>query len=620
MRELPIGAELVRGGVHFRVWAPRCKKVEVFLDNGSSFPLNAEKNGYFSGTVKNVKQGALYQFRLDNGEQLFPDPASRFQPQGPHGPSQVMDPKSFKWFDSRWKGIIDKAKVVLYELHVGTFTQEGTWLSALEKLPHLKDLGINVIEMMPINEWPGRFNWGYDGVNLYAPTHNYGHPDDLKAFINEAHKWGIGVILDVVYNHFGPDGNFLTQFSDLYFKRENNEWGAHINFDEEGSEEVRAFFIENAGYWIDEFHFDGLRLDACHSINDTTSPHIFLEIVQKVRKKGGRRATYVTAENEKQESKFLFSKKQGGYEFDAIWNEDFHHAAFVRLTGRNEAYFTDYLGKAQEFVAALKYNFLYQGQWYSWQKQRRGSPALDIEPQHFVHFLENHDQIANTGSAQRLHQLSHSRVYRALTTLLLLSPQIPLLFQGQEFGSSSPFYFFCEHSKELAALVKKGRLKFISQFKSLNDPEVKKRIPLPNEESTFTKSKLDWNEKERNHFLYQLHKDLIEMRTNDAVFGDVKERKIDAAVLNADAFLVRYFSAEGERLLIINLGIDLFIEPSPEPLLAPPLGHEWKMQWSTELPQYGGFGCREVPEKGNWNITGFSACIFHPEKIESLHE
>jgi len=611
--KIPIGAEKMNDGVHFRVWAPHCKKVEVIIDSKKTYPLQAEANGYFSGSVKNVEEGSLYQYILD-GKDHLPDPASRFQPKGPHKESQIIDFKTFQWTDTDWKGIESISKAVIYELHIGTFTHEGTWAAAQEKLEHLLDLGITMIEIMPIHEFSGTYNWGYDGVCLYAPTHHYGHPDELRAFINEAHRLGLAVILDVVYNHFGPEGNYLPRFSSFYLKQSKTEWGDAVNFDEEHSLPVREFFIENAGYWIEEFHFDGIRIDACHSILDKTKPHILLEITRKVREMGGHRKTYVTAENEKQQVRFVFPENEDGFAMDAIWNEDFHHAAFVRLTGHKEAYFSDYSGHAREFVSSLKYNFLYQGQWYEWQKKHRGTPSLNVAKHHFIHFLENHDQIANTGCGKRLHQLSHHSTYRAMTTLFLLSPQIPLIFQGQEFASSSPFYYFCDHPEELAAKIVKGRLEFMFQFDSMNDEKIQKYIPLPHKKTTFEKSKLQWENKIGNQAHFQLHKDLIAMRKNDPVFSHLSETHIDGSVLTDDFFIIRYFSKYGERLLIINLGVDFFINPPSDPLLAPPENSEWKLKWTSEKPQYGGFGDRKIPENGNWTITGHSTSILFAEK------
>ena len=320
-RRLSIGAEVQPEGVHFRVWAPKAKKVNVVLENQPSqadhktleFSLKPEEKGYFSGLIEEAKEGDLYRFRLNGDDSLYPDPTSRFQPQGPHGPSQVVDPSKFQWDDGHWKGVTLEGRV-LYEMHIGTFTQQGTWSSAARELLELADLGVTIIEMMPVNEFPGHFGWGYDGVNLFAPTNLYGAPDDLRNFIAHAHALGIAVILDVVYNHFGPDGNYLRQFSDHYFTHEHvTEWGDAINFDGPDSEEVREFFIANAGYWIDEYHFDGLRIDATQNIYDTSTPHILAQICRQVRKMAPHRQTYIVAENESQQTELVHPIEEGGY-------------------------------------------------------------------------------------------------------------------------------------------------------------------------------------------------------------------------------------------------------------------------------------------------------------------
>lgn len=613
MRRLPIGAEIQAKGTHFRVWAPKGHSLEVAVE-GNTYPLDREKNGFFSGLVEEAREGSLYHFFV-GGKGPFPDPASRFQPKGPHGPSQIIDPRAFPWNEGSWKGIVDPERVVLYELHVGTFTQEGTWHAAIEKLPYLKELGINVIQMMPVAEVPGRFNWGYDGVNLFAPTRNYGAPEDLRLFVQEAHRIGIGVILDVVYNHFGPDGNYLSEFSDHYFKKEETEWGSAINFDGEESQWTRQFFIENGGYWVEEFHFDGLRLDACHSIVDASTPHILVEIRKKMEEKSRGRALFITAENEKQESHFVASEEEGGLGLNAVYDEDFHHTAFVQLTKKREAYLGDYAGRAQEFVSSIRHNFLYQGQWYDWQKQGRGSPALGMKASHFIHFLENHDQMANTGQGLRLAMMSHPKAYRAMTTLLLLGPQIPMLFQGQEFCSSSPFYFFCEHlSEPLIQAIYQGRLEFILQFASLEDPDLLAHIPYPNDLSTFLKSKLNWNDLEKNRPLYHLHKDLIALRATDRVFRDLPNIRIEGSAVDDLTCIIRYFGKEEERLILVSFGRDAPLFPASDPLLAPPEGAMWEVLFSSESARYGGSGHHKIPEKGNWKVTGSSALIFHSSK------
>ena len=372
-RRLPIGAELIpTGGVHFRVWAPERNRVEV-VGQGQGGPeaagrLEREADGYFSGSIENVGEGFRYRFRLDDTAGLYPDPASRFQPEGPHGPSQVVDPERFSWTDGEWQGIALRGQIV-YELHVGTFTPEGTWRAAARELKELADLGITVIEMMPIADFTGRFGWGYDGVDLFAPTRLYGGPGDLRHFVNEAHRLGVAVILDVVYNHLGPDGNYLRQFAVDYFTdRYVTDWGEAINYDGPNSGPVREFFTANAGYWIAEYHFDGLRLDATQQIYDQSADHILKSIAQAVRQAAPERKTIVVAENEPQETRLARTAEQGGFGIDALWNDDFHHSARVALTGHKEAYYIDYLGTPQEFISAVKYGYLYQGQYYTWQR------------------------------------------------------------------------------------------------------------------------------------------------------------------------------------------------------------------------------------------------------------
>jgi len=378
-RRLPIGAELVQRDVaHFRVWAPAATRVDlVFADGRIAASLVAEPGGYFSGAA-DAHPATRYGFRLDGSQKLYPDPASRFQPEGPHGLSEIVDPAAFAWTDQQWPGPSRRGQVV-YELHVGTFTPEGTWEAASRELPELASLGITVIEVMPIAEFQGRFGWGYDGVDQFAPSHLYGPPDDLRRFIDRAHAAGIAVILDVVYNHLGPVGNYLGAFAPAYFtKRYENEWGDAINFDGPDAAPVREFFVVNAGYWIDEFHFDGLMLDATQQIFDASPRNVMAEIGQAVRQSARHRRTLIVAENEPQHTKLIRPESDGGLGLDALWNDDFHHSAMVALTGRSEAYYSDTYGHAQEFISAAKYGYLYQGQHYHWQRNTRGTPSLDV--------------------------------------------------------------------------------------------------------------------------------------------------------------------------------------------------------------------------------------------------
>jgi maltooligosyltrehalose trehalohydrolase len=613
-RRLPVGAEVMAEGVHFRVWAPLRKRVEVVFEKATAegpadFELTAEPAGYFSGLVPGAGEGALYRLRLDGGD-AFPDPASRFQPEGPHGPSQVIDPAGFAWTDQGWPGIGRDGQVV-YEMHIGTLTSEGTWEAAARELPELADLGITVVEVMPVAEFPGSFGWGYDGVGLFAPYHLYGEPDDFRRFVDQAHAAGIGVILDVVYNHLGPDGNYFKQFSASYFTdRYTNDWGQAINFDGEGSEPVRELFVANAGYWIAELHLDGLRLDATQDVKDASAEHILAVVVRRAREAAGKRSIYTVAENEPQHTRLVRSTAEGGYGIDALWNDDFHHAAQVALTGRNEAYYQDYKGSPQEMVSLAKYGYLYQGQRYSWQEQRRGTSALGLPAASFVTFLQNHDQVANSARGERCHRLGSPGRFRALTALTLLGPGTPMLFQGQEFCASSPFLYFADHNPELAKAVRQGRLEFLSQFPSVALPETQAGVPDPESPETFERCKLDLAERQRHAPCYALHRDLLRLRRDDPALG--ARGRLDGAVLGPEAFLLRFFAeTPGEdRLLVVNLGMDLGLEPVPEPLLAPPAGLRWSVLWSSEDPRYGGGGAPPPEdEHGCWRLPGAAAVV-----------
>ena len=523
----------------------------------------------------------------------------------------IVDPTTFPWTDGSWGGIDIRGQVV-YEIHVGTFTREGTWQAATAQLDALKELGITVIEMMPVADFAGRFGWGYDGVDLYAPTRLYGTPDHLREFVDRAHALGIGVILDVVYNHLGPDGNYLGDFSPDYFTdRYTNDWGRAINF--ESSAPARSFFVENAGYWIDEFHFDGLRFDATQDVKDASAEHVIASIAKRAREAVGRKRLYFVAENEPQESILVRSADEGGYGLDALWNDDFHHTAVVALTGRREAYYTDYKGSVQELISCAKYGYLFQGQWYTWQKQRRGTASLDLPPHAFVSYLENHDQVANSALGRRLHQVSSPARLRAMTALVLLGPSTPMLFQGQEFASSAPFLYFSDHSDQLRDSIRKGRREFLEQFVSVQDPEVVKRLAPPDVEETFLRCKLNFEERRTHADAYDLHRDLLALRHSRTALTD--PRRVDGAVLASEAMALRFFSPEGDLLLVLNLGCDLDLQPAPEPLLAPPRSSKWVLLWSSESVKYGGQGIAKVHANSRWRLPGESAMLFEPNRM-----
>ncbi|MBN9118502.1 MAG: malto-oligosyltrehalose trehalohydrolase [Planctomycetes bacterium] len=626
-RRLPVGAEARNGCAHFRVWAPDHGRVVVILESGRAAGdhlLEREPDGHFSGAITGAAAGDLYRYRLDGGPPL-PDPASRFQPNGPRGPSRVVDPADFGWTDAGWKGVGLRGQVI-YELHVGTFTREGTWAAATRELPYLAELGVTVIELIPVADFPGRFGWGYDGVCLFAPYHGYGEPDDMRRFVDAAHALGLGVIHDVVYNHLGPRGNVLAQYTPSYFsERYHTEWGSAMNFDGPNSGPVRQFYLANAGYWIDEFHLDGLRLDATQSIFDSSDDHILRQIGERVRAAARGRATFVINENEPQLAKIVRPVDRGGYGLDGLWNDDFHHSAMVALTGRSEAYYSDHRGGPQEFISAAKYGYLFQGQRYSWQEQRRGTPALDLDPWQFVNFVQNHDQVANSGSGLRCHALSSPGRFRAMTALLLLAPGTPMLFQGQEFASSSPFFYFADHERDIAAEVKTGRAEFLSQFRRLDRPGVADEVPDPADPETFERSKLDHRERARGYHaaVFRLHQDLLKLRRSDPAFANQERRSVDGAVLGPSAFLLRFFAgtdARNDRLLLVNFGPDLHLDAAPEPLLAPPDGCGWKTVWSSEDRRYGGEGAPPAETLDGWRVMGEAAAVLAPELLPQREE
>lgn len=613
LRRYAIGAEAGEAGTQFRVWAPDRQSIRVVEAPiaGREFALTPEEGGYFSGLVHELKAGDLYGFRVDGSRDLFPDPASRFQPQGPHGPSQIVDASRFQWHDGDFQ-IAEDARVI-YELHVGTFTPEGTFAAAAQHLSELADLGITVIELMPLNDFSGQFGWGYDGVNLWAPTRLYGSPDDLRSFISTAHDLGLAVILDVVYNHFGPDGNYLAQFSRSYVTDAHDcDWGEAINFNGPGSGPVREFFRENARYWVTEFHFDGLRIDATQALHDDSERHIIQELVGAARAGGdalGKRI-YLVAENEPQHARIVRPTARGGYGVDALWNDDFHHTAMVTLTGRHPAYYTDYRGTPQELISALRWGYLYQGQHYYWQKHRRGRAALDLNADNFVTYLQNHDQIANSVTGERVDRATSPAELRAMTALMLLSPPTPMLFQGQEFGATTPFFYFADHEPKIASVADRERRKFLAQFPATRSAAAEERIPHPAARDTFQRCKLDWSERDKNTAVVQLHRDLLHLRKHDPVLRQRRADLVHGAVLTDRALALRFMSDAGDRLLIVNFGGDIELHPAPEPLLAPPDEQIWDLLWCSEDLRYGGQGYTPPTTDGKFELSARSALLF----------
>jgi maltooligosyltrehalose trehalohydrolase len=588
-RRLPIGAEIADRGAHVRVWAPRHHKVTLVIEAGTGpgeVVLDRVSDGYHAGFVPELVAGARYRFRLGDDPALHADPASRYQPDGPFGPSQLIDP-AFPWTDDGWTGVAPD-RHVLYEIHVGTFTPEGTWQAAAAWLGYLADLGITTLQLMPVAEFAGRYNWGYDGVNLFAPSRCYGTPDDMRRFVDRAHGAGLAVILDVVYNHFGPAGNPLPAWSPAYRAERSSEWGASFNFDGPDSEPVRKLVTANAAYWIDEFHLDGLRIGATQQIFDRSPDHVLAAITRAARTAGCGRRIFMVGENEPQDCRLLAPP----FGLDALCNDDFHHSARVAATGVINGYLHDYRGTAQELVSALKRGFLYQGQIYPWQNRPRGRSTRGVARHHLIHFLENHDQIANVGFGERLSGLTDPATLRALTAVLLLGPELPMLFQGQEHGATEPWRFFADHAPPLAAEVRDGRARFVAQFARLATPEAQAALAGPTAEATFRGCVLDPRHRRLDHPLVALHRDLLQLRRRDPAFTDPRPDALDGAVLSDRAFVVRY-SQPGplrDRLLVVNLGPTYTSRATAEPLVAPPEGTGWRLVWSSEDPRYGGHG------------------------------
>jgi maltooligosyltrehalose trehalohydrolase len=492
-----LGALVGPHGTEFRVWAPVSHRVDVVVDRPdgtTAHELARSSDGTFTTVLQNVSAGDRYRYRLDEGN-LLPDPASRFQPDGVHGPSQVVDPHVFRWTDDRWQGL-DRNDLVLYELHVGTFTARGTFDGVTERIPDLAALGVSAIELMPVADFPGGRNWGYDGVAPFAPARCYGTPDDLRSLVDAAHAAGIGVLLDVVYNHLGPDGAYLSSYSPYYFThRHHTPWGAGLNFDGEHSSHVREFFIENALHWIHEYHIDGLRLDATHAIADDGPRHFLAELTTRVHESGGSRRPIVIAEDHRNLNTLLKPVSGGGWGIDAVWADDFHHQCRRLLAGDHEGYYRDFTGRTDDLATTVRRGWFFTGQYSQHLGERRGSDPEGLPYSCFVICLQNHDQVGNRALGNRLHHQIDRAAFHAASALLLMAPETPLIFMGQEWASSSPFLFFTDHRAELGTLVTKGRREEFRHFSAFSDPESRARIPDPQQMSTFLSSQLTWDER-----------------------------------------------------------------------------------------------------------------------------
>lgn len=566
----PLGALVHSDGVQFRVWAPEANAIELVLANADApLPLDATGHGYFERFVEGLTPGARYRYLLD-GDGPFPDPASHYQPDGVHGPSAVVDPSAYDWSDADWSGI-RRDELVFYELHVGTFSAEGTYAGVQKRLGYLKELGVTAIELMPVADFPGDRNWGYDPAAFYAPSRTYGTPDELRALVDAAHEEGLAVFLDVIYNHLGPDGAYLAAFAPMFTDKHETPWGQAINLDDTHSEGVRHLFIDNAIHWLQEYHFDGLRLDATHALKDDSDTHFLAELHDRVEAEVDPPHRHLIAEDPRNLNHFVQPRAEGGFGLDGIWTDDFHHQMRHLTAGDSEGYFANFAGHTAEQIATtVRDGWYYQGQIAPASGAPFGTDASAVDPEACVICIQNHDQVGNRPQGNRLTDGIPLSVYRAATALLLFAPETPLLFMGQEWAASTPFQFFTDHNEELGEQVRQGRREEFEDFSGFQG-----EIPDPQDPATFERSRLDWGESERDHHARTraLYRDLLALRTD--VGGE-----LEVEVHSDFALTVR----RGHHHLLVALADDQTL-PRPD---------ETTLAFHTEHPKYAADGVAPV--------------------------
>lgn len=550
LHRMPFGAMIDDGGVLFQLWAPAAKRVDLrLIENGRELPMNRGDEGWFHLGVRNLGAGTLYYYVID-GQKAVPDPASRCQPQDVDGPSAVVDAEAFAWTDETWRGR-PWHESVIYELHLGTFTRGGTFDAAIAELERLAKLGITAIELMPLSDFAGKRNWGYDGVLPFAPDSSYGPPDGLKRLVTAAHRLGLMVFVDVVYNHFGPEGNYLPLYAPQFFATEETGWGQRINFDGEGSQHVRRFFIHNALYWLIEYNVDGLRFDAVHAIHDQCEPHFLHQLATKVRQAApAGRQVHLVLENDRNEARFLDRRALNGLGYyTAQWNDDFHHAAHVILTGETDGYYRDYADAPRAKLGrCLTEGFAYQGETSPYREAPRGENSQNLPLLAFVDFLQNHDQIGNRAFGERLTTLAPPAALAAMTAILLLAPSPPLLFMGEEWGATSPFLFFCDFKGDLANAVREGRRREFARFPAFASPDARARIPDPLDISTFERSRLD-READTNPEIAEQYRALLALRHREIVPRLASAAPIEASCkLRGNRLTARWRLGDGSAL------------------------------------------------------------------------
>jgi maltooligosyltrehalose trehalohydrolase len=597
----PIGAWLdPSGGARFRQWAPEHRRLETVLfdDRGmetTALEMRAEPGGFFSAHLAEGAPGLLYKFRID-GEGPFPDPWSRAQPLGVHGPSQVVS-TTFPWTDTGWPGLPMNG-LVIYELHVGTATREGTFEALIPKLDALRALGITALELMPLASFPGRRNWGYDGVSLFAPQHSYGGPEGLRRLVDAAHARGLAVLIDAVYNHFGPDGNYLRCYASHYFTgRHHTPWGEAVNYDGPDSAVVRELALRNAEMWVRDFHIDGLRLDAVHAILDDSEVPLVQELQARARAAAPDRKIVIIAEDERNDPRLVTPVEQGGWGLDAQWADDFHHQLRRAFAGDKEGYYADYTGSAPDIAATLRKGWFYEGQLSPSRGEPRGKPADALEPWRLVYCIQNHDQIGNRATGNRLGRDVSPAAFRAMSTLLLLSPHTPLLFMGQEWNADSPFQFFTDHHETLGKAVTEGRRKEFDAFTRFSAGEV----PDPQAVETFDRSRLAWAQRDRppHAGVYALYRELLRLRRKDPRLLERARGSWDAQPIG-DAVRLVSRGPDSSLCVVVNVRGTLNHELERDAQL---------LLWSEE-PRFGGALPAAPVHEGKLVLEGPQAAVY----------
>jgi maltooligosyltrehalose trehalohydrolase len=606
--QLQFGANVRESGVEFRVWAPRARRVQLALgaDSGQFAAMQPEGDGVFAAFVSGLRAGADYRYVLDGGRS-FPDPVSRWQPGGVHGPSRVLDP-AFEWSDGDWRGI-PLEEYVIYELHTGAFTPDGTFEAVIPRLEELRAVGITAIELMPVAQFPGSRNWGYDGVDLYAPQSTYGGPEGLKTLVDACHRAGLASVLDVVYNHLGPEGNYLSEFGPYFTDAYRTPWGDAINYDGRGSEGVRRFFVENALYWLTEYHVDALRLDAIHGMFDFSARHILQEMAEAFHAQAEKlgRSAWLIAESDLNDARIITPPSQGGYGIDAQWLDDFHHSLHTSLTGDTRGYFVDFDG-LPSLRKAIANGYVYEGQHSRFRRRRHGSSSKQRPGRCFVAFTQNHDQIANARRGLRQAELLSLEQQKLAAAVLFFSPFVPLLFMGQEYGETAPFLYFTDHGNPgLIAAVREGRRKEYEAFSAGAE------FIDPHDTSSFQKSKLNWNLRwaAPHSGVLAWYRDWLRVRKGHAALANGRKSMVRSKCDAENRWLVveRGDLSGSRALLVCNFAEDWREIPVPF------RDAKWSLCLWSGAPSYGPASEQPVPRISSGrlasvDLAGTSAALY----------